>query len=109
MTAFHSTADESNACSHETLLHDATCGFKRRDAVNYALNSGVGQHTRQKMTLHSEQCRPCLKSLIRARRCQAPIRHSTLSSKIEVSQLKSQAFVENDDHVKHALHFMSQL
>ena len=39
-----STADESNCCSHETLLHDATCEFILRDAVNYKLNSGVGKH-----------------------------------------------------------------
>ena len=30
-----------NCCSHETLFREATCGFKRRSAVNYALNSGV--------------------------------------------------------------------
>ena len=38
-----SKTDKSNCCSHETLFHDATCGFKRHDAVNYAFNSGVGK------------------------------------------------------------------
>ena len=33
-----------NCCSHETLLHDATCEFKLRAAVNYALNSRVGKN-----------------------------------------------------------------
>ena len=46
-----STADESNCCSQETLLHDATFEFKRRDAVNYALNSGVGKQQVSKMVI----------------------------------------------------------
>ena len=41
---FCSTADESSCCSHETLVHDATCESKLRDAVNYKLNSEVGKH-----------------------------------------------------------------
>ena len=35
--------DMSNCCSHETLFTEGSCGCKRRDAVNYALNSGVGK------------------------------------------------------------------
>ena len=46
---FCSTADESSCYSHETLLHDATCEFKRRDAGNCALNSGVGKPEVSKM------------------------------------------------------------
>ena len=38
-----SKTDRSNCCSHETLFHEATCGFKRLDAVSYALNSGAGK------------------------------------------------------------------
>ena len=38
-----SKTDNSNCCSHETLFHEATCEFKRLDAVNYALNSGIGK------------------------------------------------------------------
>ena len=34
---------KSNCCSHETLFHEVMCGFKRRDAVNYASISGVGK------------------------------------------------------------------
>ena len=40
-----SKTDKSNCYSHETLFREATCGFKRRSAVNYALNSGVGKNT----------------------------------------------------------------
>ena len=39
-----SKTDKSNCCSHETLFHETTCGFKRRDAVNYPLISGAGKH-----------------------------------------------------------------
>ena len=38
-----SKTDKSNCCSCETLFDAATCGFKRRDAVNYAKISGVGK------------------------------------------------------------------
>ena len=34
-----------NCCSHETLLHEATCEFKRRDTVNHALISGERKNT----------------------------------------------------------------
>ena len=37
-----SKTDKSNCCSHETLFREATCEFKRRSAVNYALSSGEG-------------------------------------------------------------------
>ena len=40
-----SKTDKSNCCSHETLFREATCGFKRRRAVNHALDSGVGSQT----------------------------------------------------------------
>ena len=39
-----SKTDKSNCCSHETLFHETTCGFKRLDAVHSALISGVGKH-----------------------------------------------------------------
>ena len=38
-----SKSDKFNCCSHETLFHKVTCEFKRPDAVNNALNSGVGK------------------------------------------------------------------
>ena len=38
-----SKTDKSNCCPHDILFHGATCGFKRLDAVNYALISGVGK------------------------------------------------------------------
>ena len=36
-----SKTDKSNCCPHETRFSEATCGFRRRDVVNCALNSGV--------------------------------------------------------------------
>ena len=36
-----SQTDKSNCCSHDVLFREATCGFKRRSAVSYALHSGV--------------------------------------------------------------------
>ena len=36
--------NKSDCYSHETLFSEATCGCKRRFAVHYALNSGVGKH-----------------------------------------------------------------
>ena len=44
-----SKTDKSNCCSHETRFSGATCGFRRRDAVNYALNSRVGKTPHQRL------------------------------------------------------------
>ena len=58
-----SKTDKSNCCSHETLFHATTCGFKRRDAVHYVLISGVGKHLLPPITAGccaaiGEHCRP---------------------------------------------------
>ena len=37
-----SKTDKSNCCSHETLYTEATCGFNRRDLINCARTSEVG-------------------------------------------------------------------
>ena len=51
--------DKSNCCSHGTLFREATCEFKRRSAVNYALHSregktGEGQDLAEPETFEAE-------------------------------------------------------
>ena len=45
---------KSSCCSNETLFPEGTCGFRRRDEVNYVLNTGVRKH----LSLSPYDCKP---------------------------------------------------
>ena len=53
-----SKTDTSNCCSRETLFPEATCGFRRRDAVDFALHSGVGKQNGRPDKLIAMDTRP---------------------------------------------------
>ena len=45
-----SKTSKPNCCSYETLFREETCEFKRRSAVHYALNAGVGKQEAKAIT-----------------------------------------------------------